>query len=231
MADIRVLTAGAFKPVLTALVPEFERRTGHRVSADNGTVGELIARIDGGEAFDALVLNRRAIQDCVRAGRIVAGTAVALAKVGVGVMVKAGAPRPEIGTVEAFKQALLDARSVAYLDPASGGSSGAYVAGLLERLCIADRVAPKVRLQRGGHVSDLVVSGDAEIGIHQISAIVREPKVTLVGPLPAPIQNFTTYVAGLGSAANDAAAAEAFIALLAGPVAAAVLGPKGMEAA
>ncbi len=173
-AEIKVLTTGAFKQVVVALVPEFEKATGHKVVLDNGTVGQLQKRVDGGEAFDVLVLSPKGIEDYIKSGKIVAGSNANLAKVGVGVMVKEGAPKPDISSVEAFKQALLKAKSVGYIDPASGGSSGIYVAGLLDKLGIADQIKPKAKLQKGGHVSDLVKAGEAEIGIHQISEIVGQ---------------------------------------------------------
>jgi molybdate transport system substrate-binding protein len=230
-AEIKVLTTGAFKQVVVALVPQFEKATGHKVVVDNGTVGQLTKRVDGGETFDVLVLSPKGIDNLIGQGRIVAGSSAKLAKVGVGVMVKAGARKPDVGTVEAFKQALLQARSVGYIDPASGGSSGIYVSGLLDRLGIADRIKPKARLKRGGHVSDLVIGGEAEIGIHQMSEIVSQPGVSLVGPLPAPIQNYTTYAVGLAADTRQGEAARAFIRLLTGPEAAAVLRTKGMEPA
>jgi molybdate transport system substrate-binding protein len=228
-AEIKVLTTGAFKQVVVALVPEFEKATGHKVIVDNGTVGQLTQRVEGGEAFDVLVLSPRGIEDFIKKGKIVAGTKANLAKVGVGVMVKAGAPKPNIDSVEAFKQALLKAKSVAYIDPASGGSSGIYVSGLLDKLGIAEQIKPKAKLKKGGHVSDLIESGEAELGIHQMSEIVSQKGVTLVGPLPAAIQNYTTYVVGLGSAASNADAAKAFIKVLTGPSAASVLKSTGME--
>jgi molybdate transport system substrate-binding protein len=230
-AEIKVLTTGAFKQVVVALLPEFEQATGHKVIVDNGTVGQLTQRVEGGEGFDVLVLSPRGIEDFTKKGKIVAGSAAKVAKVGVGVMVKEGAPKPDIGSVEAFKQALRNAKSVAYIDPASGGSSGIYVAGLLDKLGIAAEIKPKAKLKKGGHVSDLVLSGEAEIGIHQISEIVTEKGVTLVGPLPAAIQNYTTYAVGLAAGAGQAVAAKAFIKLLTGPSAAAVLKSKGMEGA
>ena len=228
-AEIKVLTTGAFKQVVVALVPEFEKATGHKVIVDNGTVGQLTQRVEGGEAFDVLVLSPRGIEDFIKKGKIVAGTNANLAKVGVGVMVKAGAPKPNIDSVEAFKQALLKAKSVAYIDPASGGSSGIYVSGLLDKLGIADQIKPKAKLKKGGHVSDLIESGEAELGIHQMSEIVSQKGVTLVGPLPAAIQNYTTYAVGLGSGARNADAAMAFIKVLTGPSAASVLKSTGME--
>ena len=202
-AEIKVLTAGAFKQVLVALVPDFEKQTGHKVTVDNETVGALTKRIEGGEAFDVAVLTPGAVNELAAKGKFVDGSASTLARVGVGVMVKAGAPAPDISSVDAFKRALLAAKSVAYIDPASGGSSGIYVAGLLDKLGIADQVKPKAKLKKGGYVADLIVSGEAELGIHQISEIVPVKEVTLVGPLPAEIQNYTVYAAGLGAGAKD----------------------------
>jgi molybdate transport system substrate-binding protein len=230
-AEIKVLTAGAFKQVLVALVPDFEKQTGHKVTVDNETVGALTKRIEGGEAFDVAVLTPGAVKELAAKGKLVEGSASTLARVGVGVMVKAGAPAPDISSVEAFKRALLAAKSVAYIDPASGGSSGIYVAGLLDKLGIADQVKPKAKLKKGGYVADLIASGEAELGIHQISEIVPVKEVTLIGPLPTEIQNYTVYAAGIGAGAKDAEAAKALIKALTGPAAAAVLKSKGMEAA
>jgi len=228
-AELKVLTTGAFKQVVVALIPEFEKTTGHKVVLDNGTVGQLTKRVDQGESFDVLVLSPKGLEEQVAKGKVVGGSIANLAKVGVGVMVKAGAPKPDISTVDAFKQALLSAKSVGYIDPASGGSSGIYVASLLEKLGIAEQIKPKAKLQQGGHVSDLVKSGQAEIGIHQNSEIVGQAGVDLVGPLPAPIQNYTTYAIGLGSGAQHTEEAKAFIRLLTGPLAASVLKSRGME--
>ncbi len=230
-AEIKVLTTGAFKQVVVALVPEFEKATGHKVVLDNGTVGQLQKRVDDGETFDVLVLSPKGIEDYIKSGKIVAGSNANLAKVGVGIMVKDGAPKPDVSSVDAFKQALLKAKSVAYIDPASGGSSGIYVSGLLDKLGVADQVKPKAKLKKGGHVSDLIVSGEAELGIHQMSEIVSQKGVTLVGPLPKEIQNYTTYAVGLSSAAKQAEAAKAFIKVLTGPSAAGVLKSTGMEGA
>ena len=230
-AEIKVLTAGAFKPVVLALVPDFEKQSGHKVIVDNGTVGELQTRIEGGETFDVAVITPGVVDGLIAKGKIAAGSRLNLAGVSVGVMVKQGAPKPDVSTVDAFKRALLAAKSVAYIDPASGGSSGIYIDKLLERLGIADQIRPKAKLKKGGHVADLIVSGDAELGLHQISEIVPVKGVQLVGPLPKEIQNTTIYAAGLSASANDKSAAQALIKALAGPAAAAVLKAKGMEPA
>ncbi|MGH6663500.1 MAG: molybdate ABC transporter substrate-binding protein, partial [Pseudolabrys sp.] len=183
-AEVKVLTAGAFKQVVLALVPNYERQTGNHVTVDNDTTGGLKKRIEGGEAFDIVVVTPAVVDELIASGKVAAGSRVNLASVGVGVVVKAGAPKPDIGTVEKFKQALLKARSVAYIDPASGGSSGIYIDKLLQKLGIADQIRPKAKLKKGGLVAELVANGEAELGLHQISEIVPVKGVTLVGPLP-----------------------------------------------
>jgi len=228
-AEIKVLTAGAFKQVLLALLPAFEQQTGHKVSVDNDTVGALT--FDGGETFDLAVLTPAAVDDLARKGKFVAGSRKNLARVGVGVVVKEGAPKPDIGSVDAFKKALLAAKSVAYIDPAAGGSSGIYVAGLLDKLGIAGEVKPKAKLIPGGAVAQHIANGEAELGIHQISEILPVKGATLVGPLPAEIQNYTVYAAGLGANAKESAAAKMLLDALSGPAGAEVLKSKGMEPA
>ncbi len=229
-AEIKVLTAGAYKQVLLAVLPDFEKQTGHKVIVENDTVGALSKRIEGGEAFDVAVLTPRAVDDLTAKGKFTQGSRTNLARVGIGVMVRTGAPKPDIGSVEAFKKALLEAKSVAYIDPASGGSSGIYIAGLLDKLGIADQIKPKAKLKKGGYVADLIVSGEAELGIHQISEIVPVKEVTLVGPLPSEIQNDTIYAAGVGASVRDQDAAKALITALTGAGVADVLKSKGMAA-
>ena len=230
-AEIKVLTAGAYKQVVLALQPAFEQQTGHKLVVDNGTVGQLIKRISGGEAFDVVIVSPGAIEELVKKDKVVAGSRTMLARVGVGVMVKDGTPKPDISTVDAFKKSLLAAKSVAYIDPASGGSSGIYLAGLFEKMGIANELKPKAKLIHGGYVADHIAKGEAEIGIHQISEIVAVKGVLLVGPLPAEIQNYTTYAAGLGAASKAREPASALIKNLAGPAAEPVLKSRGMTPA
>jgi molybdate transport system substrate-binding protein len=230
-AEVKVLTAGAFKQVVLALVPNYERKTGNHVTVDNGTAGQLKKRIADGEAFDVVVITPAVIDELIASGKVETGSKINLASVGVGVVVKEGAPKPDISTVEKFKQALFKAKSVAYIDPKSGGSSGIYIDKLLERLGIADQIRPKAKLKMGGHVADLIASGEAELGIHQISEIVPVKGVTLVGPLPKEIQNTTTYAAGMGTTVKDKNAAKELIDALSGADAAAVLKSKGMDKA
>jgi molybdate transport system substrate-binding protein len=228
-AEIKVLTTGAARPVVVELLPEFEKATGHKVSIDNATAGALAKRIEGGEAFDVAIITPKLIDGLIEKGKIASGSRVDLATVGIGVAVKEGAPLPDIKTVEAFKRMLLEAKSVAYIDPKSGGSSGIYFDGLIDRMGIGDQIRAKAKLKQGGHVADLIASGEAEVAVHQISEILPVKGVVLVGPLPADIQNTTVYTAGLGSAAKEPAAAKALIDHVAGPAAIPILKAKGME--
>jgi molybdate transport system substrate-binding protein len=227
--EIKVLTAGAMRGLVDALAPQFERQGGLRVILDNATVGVLAKRITGGEAFDVAIVTSTALQNLIAQGKIVPGSVVELAKVGMGVVVKQGAPLPGIATVDAFKRTLLAAKSVAYIDPKAGGTSGVYFAALLAQLGIADAIRPKAKLKEGGHVADLVASGEAEIGVHVISEIKPVKGVILVGPLPQAIQHTTVYVAGVGAAAGDPAGAQALLKLLASDASVPILMENGME--
>jgi molybdate transport system substrate-binding protein len=229
--EIKVLTAGAFKPIVLAVAAAFEKDSGHKLVIDNDTAGGLLRRIGGGEAFDVAVLTPAAVKELVGSGTIAAATPVNLARTSVGVAVKDGAPRPDISTVAAFKAALLAASKVAYIDPAAGGSSGIYFSKLLETMGIADAVRAKAVLVPGGLVAQRLVSGEADLAIHQISEILAVPGAVLVGPLPAEIQSYTVYTGGLAAAGSRPDAAKAFLAFLSSDAARRVLAEKGMEPA
>lgn len=229
-AELKVLTAGAFKPVVAALAPVLEGQTGHTVRIENDTAGALARRIGNGEAFDVVVLTPAAMELLEQAGRVARGSSVRLARVAIGVAVKQGAPLPAIGSESDFRQALLAARAVAYIDPAAGGSSGIYLTQLFQRMGIAAQIAPKAVLVPGGLVAQRLVSGEADLALHQISEILAVPGVTLVGPIPAVVQNYTVYAGGLAATSADLPAARAFLELLAGERAKTVLKDKGMEA-
>jgi molybdate transport system substrate-binding protein len=227
-ADVKILTAGAMKEVVLSVVPAFEKETGHKAVVSNDTAGGLTKRIEGGEAFDFVVITPGAAKDLAAKGKI-AGTAMLVARVGVGVVVKEGVPLPDISTVEAFKNALKAAKSVAYIDPASGGSSGIYLVGLFDKLGIAADIAPKAKLKKGGYVAELIANGEAELGLHQISEILAVKGVKLVGPLPPEIQNYTTYAAAVSANAAQPQAAQALLKLLTGPAVDETLKSRGME--
>jgi|ERR1700685_2754881 len=231
-STIKVISGGAFKQVLNALAEQYEKASGNTLDLTYRTVGQHLQLIKSGEeSFDAAVLTPEAIDGLIKDGKVVAGSRADLAKTGVGVVVKVGTPLPDISSVEAFKRTLLAAKSVAYIDPAAGGSSGIYVGSLLERLGIAAAVNTKAKLIHGGAVADHIADGEAEIGIHQISEILPVKGAVLVGPLPAEIQNFTVYSAGMSTAAKDGAAARALVKFLAGPHAGPIIKAKGMQPA
>ena len=228
-AEVKILAAGAMKAVVLELLPQFEKETGHKVVLDNDTAGGLAKRIEGGEAFDVAVITPGVLGDLAKKGKVVADSRVNVARVGIGVVVKEGAPIPDISNVDAFKRALLAAKSVAYIDPAAGGSSGIYLSSLFDKLGIADQIKPKAKLKKGGYVAEVIANGEAELGLHQISEILPVKGVKLAGPLPADIQNYTTYAAALGADAKQPDAARALIKLLTGVAADSVLRARGME--
>lgn len=227
-ADIKVLTAGAMRGVVVAMQPAFEQTSGHKLQITADTAGGLAKRIAGGEPFDLAVITPAVIDDLIKQGKI-AGSRTDIARVEIGVAVKEGAPAPDISTTAAFKAALLAAKSVAYVDPKAGGSSGIYFDKLIERLGIADAVRGKAKLKQGGYVAELVANGEAEMVVQQISEIVPVKGVRFVGPLPKEIQNTTVYSAGVAAASAHADAVRALIARLTGPDAGAVLSARGME--
>lgn len=228
-AELKVLSAGAFKPVLLALQPAFEHETGHRLKIENDTAGALQRRIAGGEAFDVVVSSPASLQPLREAGKLAAEAPTAVAKVGIGVAVKHGAPLPDISTVDAFKAMLVNARSVAYIDPAAGGSSGIYLDRLFERWSIAPQIRAKAVLVPGGLVATRVVDGRAEVAIHQISEILAVPDAVLVGPLPREIQNYTVYAGAMSAGTKQVDAARDLLTALHSLKAAEILKEKGME--
>lgn len=227
-AELKVLSAGAFKPVLVALQPAFEQQTGHKLVIENDTAGALQKRIAGGEAFDVVFTSPASLQPL--AAKLADEPPVPLARVAIGVAVKRGAPLPDISTVDAFRNVVVQAKSVAYIDPAAGGSSGIYLDRLFERWGIAPQVRAKAVLVPGGLVATRVVDGRAEVAIHQISEILAVPEAVLVGPLPAEIQNYTVYAGAVSAQSANAAAAKQLFDALRSPATAAILQAKGMQA-
>jgi molybdate transport system substrate-binding protein len=230
-AELKVLSAGAYKQVLVAAQPEFERRTGHKLLVENDTAGALQRRIAAGEAFDLVVSSPASLQPLRQAGKLADEAPPPLARVGIGVAVRPGTPVPPLASVDDFRRLLLQARSVAMIDPAAGGSSGIYLAHLFKRWGIADQVKAKAVLVPGGLVAERVMTGQADVAVHQISEILAVPGAVLVGPLPAEIQNYTVYAGAVGAQAKDAAAARQLLDTLQGPAMADLLKAKGMEPA
>jgi len=199
------------------------------VTVSYGTAGAVADRIQKGEAADIMINSVPMIDRLQAQGQIVAGSRVIVAKVGVGVFVRKGAVKPDISSTDAFKRAMLAARSIAYPDPAGGGASGIYVASLLERLGIAAEMKPKTRLSTLEALYASVASGDVEIGFNQISEILAQPTIELAGPLPPEIQNYTQFAPGIVTGSSQADAGRALVTFLYSPAAQAVLKAKGFE--
>jgi molybdate transport system substrate-binding protein len=229
-AEIKLLCAVALHPAVDALIPDFEKFSGHKVSVDYGTAGAVADRVQKGEAADVVISSVPMIDRLQAQGRVVAGDRVTIAKVGVGAFVRKGTAKPDISSADAFKRSMLAASSIAYPDPAGGGASGIYVASLLERLGIAEEMKPKTKLLPPTEVLyGSVASGDVEIGFNQVSEILAQPTVELAGPLPAAIQNYTQFRPGIVTGSSQADAGRALVTFLYSPPAQAVLKAKGFE--
>lgn len=211
---LKVLTTGAVKQPVLAAVPAIESRAGIKVQVQNDTAGALLKRIQGGEAFDVVILTTGGLEALAKAGRIDRDTIQPVGKVGIGIGVKEGAPIPPMQTVDDFKAAVLNARKVAYIDPASGGSSGIYLDGLFQRMGIAEAVRAKAVLVPGGLAAERVARGEADLVLQQVTEITPVAGVKVVGLLPEPIQNYTSYGMAISSTTTAADAARAFVAEL-----------------
>ena len=228
---LKLLVSGAFRVAALALVPAFEKRSGLRVEVTSDTAGALVRRIEGGQPFDVVVVNRDGLQRLVKGGAVAPDSTRDLASVGVGIGIRAGAARPPLGTVEEFKDLLRSARRIAYIDPAAGGTAGIYLEGLFGRLGIADEVHAKALLVPGGSAAERIVSGEADVALQQASEILPVKGVVLAGMLPAEIQSLTTYSAGVARSTAAVDAARALLAALSNGQAAAVIRAKGMQPA
>lgn len=225
MGTIHVMGSNSMRGVMDALVPQFEAATGHKVAITYDPAKRMLNRIRGGETADLAIIGSGAIDDLVKDGIIAPDTRV-LARSSVGMAVRAGAPKPDIGSVERFTDAILKARSIAYT---IDGASGMHFAELIERLGIADAVKAKAKRQPGGLVGEIVARGEAEVAIQQISELMAVSGIDLVGPIPQALQKTTVIAAGVFRGAREPEAARALLAFLATPQAANVIRAKGLD--
>ncbi len=215
MAEIKVMSTGAVEPMVKMFAPVFERETGHKANLNFGTAGGLRARLEKGEQADLIILPAAAIETMEKAGAIVPGSRTDLGRTVTGIAIKEGAPAPDVSTPEAFKQALIKARGVSFSDPAAGGSSGTYFAGLLQKMGIADEVNKKAVLgKRGYEVAQAVVDGRVDIGTTFISELLTVPGVRILGPLPGELYFANTYTAGISAESRQQDAAKALLRVL-----------------
>jgi molybdate transport system substrate-binding protein len=229
-AEIKLLCAVALQPGMVALIPDFEKSAGHKVTIVYGTAGAVAGRVQEGEAADIVISAAPLIEQLQAQGKVVAGSRVIVAKVGVGVFVRKGTAKPDISSTDAFKRSMLAAKSIAYPDPAGGGASGIYLASLLERLGIAVEMKPKTKLFPPTEVLYAsVANGDVEIGFNQLSEILAQPTVELAGPLPSAIQNYTQFAPGIVTSSTQTDAGRALVTFLSSPAAQTILRAKGFE--
>jgi molybdate transport system substrate-binding protein len=218
VAEIKVMSAGAVKSVVSALGAEFERDTGAKLNFSFGTAGSLRERIKDGETADLVVLSESAIAELAKLGLVVADSVVDVGCTVTGVVIREGGPVPDISTPDAFKRAFLNARSVAYTDPKAGGSGGIMFAALLEKLGIADTINKKAVLGKSGHdVTTSIAEGRADIGTTFISEVLPVKGARVVGPLPGDLHIANTYTAAIHVQATARRAAEGLLQKLTDP--------------
>jgi molybdate transport system substrate-binding protein len=235
-AELQVLSAGAMRAALQELAPAFEAASGHKLKIEYATAGVVEQKVAAGDEIDVAILTKPRLDKLVREAKIVGGSTKTLARAQIGVAVKKGATKPDISSVEAFKKALLNAKSVAYLDPASGATSGQHLAQVFEKLGVVAELTPKTRLvstsgaQGPLRVGETVARGEAEIGLQPISELIEVEGIDVVGPLPAELQSpDLVYDAGSPFFSEQPIAAKALIDFLADPKAAAVYKAKGLK--
>jgi molybdate transport system substrate-binding protein len=230
--EIKVMTSGGFTVALLEVIPEFERATGHTVvtsfGASMGSAPDAIpSRLQRGEAVDVVILADSAIDELMTQGRVRTGSRVDLARSLIGMVVRAGAARPDISSTDALRRTLLQAKSIAY----SASASGVYLSTeLFQRLGIADQIMGKSRKIESERVAAVVARGDAEIGFQQISELIPVPGVDYVGPLPPEVQKVTVFAAGVAATAGAPDAARALIRFLASPAVVSAIRKSGMDA-
>ena len=234
-AELKVLSAGAMRAALQELAPVFEAASGHKLKIEFATAGVVEQRVVADDEIDVAILSKPRLDKLVNGAKIVGGTTKTLARAEIGLAVKKGAPKPDISSVEAFKKTLLNTKSVAYADPASGATSGSYLAQAFEKLGIATELKAKTRLvsgspAQGPRVGETVARGEAEIGLQPISELMEVEGIDVIGPLPGELQSpDLVYVGGAPYMSEQPIAAKALIDFLADPEAAAVYKAKGLK--
>jgi molybdate transport system substrate-binding protein len=228
-AEIVLVTTDAVKAILNGLIPEFERTTGHTVKMSVYGTGLAVSKVkDGAELPDLVLLSPTALGELAKAGKVAGGTITDAFRSRVGLAVRAGAPKPDIGTADAFKATLLNAKSIGH----SIGPSGDYFSTvLIQRLGIADALKPKITVVRGKPVAAAVAAGEVEVGIHQIAELMQVGGIDIVGPLPAELQTVLIYAIGLATTPKQLDAATALGNFLTSEGAATVIRKNGMDPA
>jgi len=226
VGEFRVFTTRSIATVLDKIGPDFERRTGRRLKVTSDVAVRMVRQIHAGEPFDFLVASPAQMDELIETGKIIPHTRTVLARSGIGVAVRAGASKPDVSSPDAFKRALLQARSIAYLKE---GQSGVYIAGVFDRLGLADALRAKLTLPETDIVSELVSRGEIELGIVVITQILTTPGVALAGPLPPEIQSYVMFVGGISADSKSVDSAMELMTLLKSPAAISIMRSQGME--
>ena len=226
MSDIKVLSSIATKEAYLELVPQFEKASGHTVSTTWSGTTAMMKQLAAGEQYDLVMISATELEELIRLGKIAAGSRVDIAKSGIGIAVRKGAPRPDVSTPDALRKALLAAKTVGY----TSGPSGVYMGQLVERMGIAAQVKAKFKsVPSGGTIGTIVASGDCEIGFQQVSELVHIPGVDFIGPLPAEVQRVTVFSSGIQVGAAQPDAAKALVTFLTTSAAKGVIKKHGLE--
>jgi molybdate transport system substrate-binding protein len=230
MADLVVFSTIGVRSAAEPLFAQFDRKGDHKLAVTWGTAPMLVKGIEGGDAADVVVLSRAGIAALQKLGKIAVGSAVTLASSGVGIAVKAGAPKPDISTPEALKRTLLDAKSIAYSEPSAGGASGVYFAKLLERMGIAEAMKPKTKYPPpGGFSANLLLTGDAELAVQQKPELLYVAGVEVIGLLPGDLNVVTEFAVAIMTACKNGDAGEALIKMLQSPESISTFRSKGLD--
>ena len=233
-AELKVLSAFGMQSVLEDLGPKFEHATGHNLAISFGTGGATVKRVQGGDAADVVITLQPGINSLVKDGKAIADSVTALARAGIFIAVRKGAPKPDVSSPDALKRTLLAAKSISYVDPASGGASGIHFAKVLDRLGITNEMKSKTVFpnpKAPAEVGVVVANGEAEIGVHIIQELIPVAGIEIVGPLPGDLQDTVIFSAAIITGAKDAAAAKTLVDFLRTPESANVIKAKGMEPA
>jgi molybdate transport system substrate-binding protein len=229
-AEIDALITTAMKAAIDELAPLFKEANGHGVRVSYGPSGGIARRFIASEPADVIIIDSGVLDELIAQGKVVPGR-TDIARTAIGIAVRKGAPRPDVASPEALKRTLLAAKSVGHTAPAGGGITAAHIVRLFEKLGIAAEMAPKVKLAAGGpsgRVSALVSSGEVEIGLQQVSELMSNPDVEVIGMLPPDLQQITTYSAAIAASARQPDAGQALIRFLAAPAATAIYKTKGL---
>ena len=231
-AEIKVLCADGFRHAMTELKPHFERASGHKLEVSFGNLGQAMKRLQGGETADLVILPKQGIDKIVKDGKADAGNITTVARVGIYVAVRKGAPKPNFSSPDALKRMLLAAKSITYLNPAGGGVSGVRFARVLDRLGIANEMKPKtILVNHTREMTPLIENGKVEVVVHQLANLMTVGGIEILGPLPESLQDPLVFNVVVMNSAKDAALAKAFIEFLRSPESAKLIKSKGMDPA